>query len=129
MRKVLPNQGVQNGAEHATEDGHEHGQIARTDKDEHRPRAGARDRPAHAEDGASEQVALPTHGVPENVKGFAFDGLPAFDLGYFDENRAQHNRRSNHPVHVERLEIEHFINPIPTDDFPLREGDAEEHPD
>lgn len=124
---MLPNQSVQNGSDHATENGHKHGKVACTDQDEHRARASASDGPAHAEDRATEQVALPTHGVPENVKGFAFDGLPALDLGYFEENRAQHNRRSYHPIHVEGLEIEHFINPVPTDDFPLRKGNPEEH--
>lgn len=104
----------------------EHG-MAGSHQDEHWSRAGARQRPSHAKDDATIQVA-------GNASVFVFDldllagrilQVPAFDHLH-NEDACQHGR-TNDAVHVKALKTEHFINAEVGYSLAFVQGKPEQH--
>jgi hypothetical protein len=129
VRQVFSGYAVKEGTGHSREEENDKDGIATTHEDEHGRGTDAGEGPAKAEDESADDVA----GV-----GIIFGGkddffsLCGFEVSAFNDlhqDDAEDDGGADDAVHVERLEVEHFVYPEPGNGFGFIEGHAEEDAD
>jgi hypothetical protein len=87
------------------------------DEREARAGAGTGDRPAEPEDEAAEGIRAGAQRGRARLHRLACVGAQAEAADHPQRQRAGGDGRADDPIHVEGLEVEHFLDAVPGDDF------------
>lgn len=106
-----------------------HRKETSTNHDENRPGTSPDERPAQPKKQSANPVAVRTRFFIGDDNWLAFDVLDLLALDYLDSGKPDGNRRPDDSVHMERLEMEHFVNAVPRNGFAFNEYYPKNKPD
>ncbi len=121
MRKPFAQPAVRPCAGNGTKQCNDYHQKPAANLSEERPGASTGDGPTHTEHGSANDVAP----VKLSVMKYNFLALYSFDVEFFDDQNGEcthHHRGSDYPVHVKRMEPEHFLDAVPGNNFCLNKN-------
>lgn len=113
MRQLVLEQSVKEGSQQRPYQHYANAPEAGTKQNVYRPRAGSHKPPAKAEEDAAHDIVGKTFVLVGNNDGLAGNILHVAALDELYADNPGHHSHADDAVHVERLEVEHFINSIP----------------
>ena len=125
MRQPFPHQTIDKCSQDSTENDDAHYHQALTEQNEHGSRAGTSKGPAQPETSSANKVTGERHLFRGYANGVPIYGLHAGPFDQLDNEHTHHHGRSDHTIHMEGVEMEHFEDPVPGDDFGLTEDNSE----
>ena len=125
MRQFVTQQTIKKSAKKRPEKHQYHGQKSATQQDEYWTGTRTHQSPTQSKKDSSNPETNGTGIFFQNFYRQPFDVFYVFSFDDLDANHSRHDRNHDNSVHMKRLKLEHFINPVPRNGFGFGQNNPE----